>query len=128
MAEIEVVRDVLVVDDEPDIRLLVQAIIEGDPTLRVAAEAASADEALQAMAAGDIDVVILDDQLGAGRTGTEIAAELKEMRPEAIIILYSAVTHPLTRPPGVDACIWKFESELLVPTVRLLLDEFATSG
>ena len=123
MAELEVVRDVLVVDDEPDIRLLLRAMLEGEPTLRVVAEVASADEALAAMAEQPIDVVILDDQLGLGRSGTEIAPQLKALRPHALIVLYSAVTHPLTRPEGIDACIWKFESELLVPTVRLLLDD-----
>ena len=122
MAEVEVVRDVLVVDDEPDIRLLLRAVLDGEPTLRVAAEASNAEEALAAIREHEVDVVILDDQLGDGPTGTAIAPALKEIRPHVATVLYSAVTHPLERVPGLDACIWKFETELLVPTIRLLLD------
>src|SRR3546814_13873832 len=59
----------LVVDDEADVRLLVQLMIDQENRgLRVVGEAASGDEALQVRRRLDVDVVVLDHRM-PGLTG-----------------------------------------------------------
>src|SRR3546814_2550644 len=82
----------LVVDDEADVRLLVQLMIDQENRgLRVVGEAASGDEALQVRRRLDVDVVVLDHRM-PGLTGLETATALLAEAPALPIVLYSAFT------------------------------------
>ncbi|HEY9557580.1 MAG TPA: response regulator, partial [Acidimicrobiales bacterium] len=82
----------LVVDDEADVRLLVQLMIDQENRgLRVVGEAASGDEALQVRRRLDVDVVVLDHRM-PGLTGLETATAMLAEAPDLPIVLYSAFT------------------------------------
>lgn len=66
---------VLIVEDEPRVRRHLRQRLELEPDLDVVAEAADADGALAAVAAGPVDVVVLDVVL-PGRDGFAVAEAL----------------------------------------------------
>ncbi|HEY0601225.1 PAS domain S-box protein [Brevundimonas sp.] len=77
---------VLLVDDEEFVRLSTADML-ADMGYRVI-EAASAEEALRLFSAQPIDLVVTD-HLMPGMTGTELARELREARPELAVLLVS---------------------------------------
>ena len=114
----------LIVDDEDDIRLLLRLAIDGaNHGLRVAAQAATGDEALEIHTDVDVDVVVLDNRM-PGLTGIETATALLEQNPDLPIVLYSAhlddETLAAARAAGIRACITKGNIAELVATLRSL--------
>ncbi len=83
---------ILVVDDEPDMRLLARAVLEAGG-ISVVAEAANGPEAVDRLR--DLDpppiptVVLLDNRM-PGPSGLEVAAQLLAEAPEQLIVLFSA--------------------------------------
>lgn len=77
---------VLLLDDQPDNLLLRSTILR---KYGYVTEAASSIEEAEAML-DDIDIAVLDYHLGAGKFGTEVAAHLRERRPQVPIIILSA--------------------------------------
>jgi two-component system chemotaxis response regulator CheY len=83
---------ILVVDDEPDMRLLARAVLEAHG-ISVVAEAANGHEAVTRLR--DLDpppiptVVLLDNRM-PGPTGLEVAAQLLAETPDQLIVLFSA--------------------------------------
>jgi two-component system OmpR family response regulator len=77
---------VLLLDDQVDNLLLRSTILRKHGYL--SETASSIEEAL--MLLDDIDIAVLDYHLGAGKFGTEVAAKLRERRPEVPIIILSA--------------------------------------
>ena len=114
----------LIVDDEDDIRLLLRLAIDGaNHGLRVAAVAATGQQALEIHTDGDVDfdVVVLDNRM-PGLTGIETALALLERNPDLPIVLYSAHLDDDTRSAadqaGIRACITKGNIAELVGTLR----------
>ena len=112
----------LIVDDEDDIRLLLRLAIDGaNHGLRVAALAATGQEALEIHTDVDVDVVVLDNRM-PGLTGIETAKALLEQNPDLPIVLYSAHLDDDTRSAagqaGIRACIAKGNIAELVATLR----------
>ena len=108
---------ILVVDDEPSIRLLcrVNFELEGHEVV----EAHSLATARQALAEHEIDVVVLDVHL-RGERSDELVAECRARRPPLPVVLVTGsvdVMHPdLDR---ADAVLPKpFELDQLLSTVR----------
>ncbi|MET8795440.1 response regulator transcription factor [Nocardia sp. NPDC004568] len=66
----------LLADDHPVVRAGLRAVLETEPGVAVVAEAATAEEAVGRAGAGDIDVVLMDLQFGAGMNGTEATARI----------------------------------------------------
>jgi DNA-binding NarL/FixJ family response regulator len=64
---------VLLVDDHPVVRSGVKALLESSGKLRLTAEAGTGEAALEILAtsAQDVDVVVMDLQMGAGMNGVE---------------------------------------------------------
>lgn len=64
---------VLLVDDHPVVRSGVKALLESSGKLRLIAEAGTGEAALEILAtsAQDVDVVVMDLQMGAGMNGVE---------------------------------------------------------
>ncbi|MET9745420.1 response regulator transcription factor [Streptomyces ardesiacus] len=76
----------LLADDHPVVRAGLRAVLETEPGIEVAAEAATAEEAVARAAAGGIDVVLMDLQFGGGMNGAEATAAIAA-RPEAPRVL-----------------------------------------
>ena len=115
---------VLVVDDHADVRFLVRTLLrEAGPPLEVAGEAAGAEEALEALDAGEVDVVVLDAIMPVV-DGFEAAEMLLARRPGLPILLCSAIvddrTRELAQAAGISACLSKDHFEA-IPRVALEL-------
>lgn len=80
---------VLIVDDEPDIRLVLRLSMRASQVLEVVGEAASGPEAVDMFAHLRPRIVLLD-QMMPGMTGIETASHLLERWPEQTIVLCSA--------------------------------------
>ena len=114
----------LIVDDEVDVRLLVQLLISRENHgLRVIGEAASGEQALQLRRELDVDVVVLDHRM-PGLTGLETASKMLAEAPHLPIILHSAFTDARieaeARAIGVRDCIPKGDGARLIASLREL--------
>lgn len=104
----------MVVDDEPDVRMLVRLRLELDPRdFRIAAEAGDGKEALQLwreLEAPDPDVVLLDHRM-RGLTGIDVAERMLTERPGQLIVLCSGIMTDALRAraavTGIASCISK---------------------
>ena len=114
----------LIVDDEADVRLLVQLLIDQENgALRVIGQAASGGEALTMRRALDVDLVVLDHRM-PGLTGLETAAAMLAEAPNLPIVLYSAFTDAQmvaeARAVGVRECVAKSDAPRLIAVLREL--------
>jgi CheY-like chemotaxis protein len=115
---------VLVVDDHADVRFLVRTLLrDAGPPLEVAGEAAGADEAVEALARVEVDVVVLDARMPVV-DGFEAAEMLLARRPGLPILLCSAIVDDEIRErataAGISACLSKDHFEA-IPRVALEL-------
>ena len=110
---------VLVVDDEAPIRLLCRLNLELEG-YRVL-EAATIAEAREALAGGEVSVVLLDVHVGAD-DGRDFLRELRIDEPTLPIAMFTGSADVETiRALGADSIIPKpFEPDSLVATVRRL--------
>ncbi|WP_395364980.1 response regulator [Streptomyces sp. YH02] len=65
----------LLADDHPVVRAGLRAVLDTEPDFAVVAEAATAERAVE-LAAGGVDVVLMDLQFGAGMHGSEATAAI----------------------------------------------------
>jgi DNA-binding NtrC family response regulator len=112
-------RVVLIVDDDPSIRMLCRVNLELDGHRAV--EAGTIDEARAAVSAQPVDVVILDVHVGAG-DGLELLTELRRDRPEVPVALLSGTADvDVVQSARPDAVLGKpFELHELRSTVERL--------
>ena len=110
---------VLVVDDEPSIRLLCRVNLELDG--HEVLEAETLEFARQALAQGDIDVVILDVHLH-GERSDDLIPECHARRPPVPVVLVTGSADiSLGGLSEADAILPKpFELDALLSTVRTL--------
>ena len=121
---------VLVVDDQPDLRLLVRMLITAaNNGLHCASEVGSGEEAVAwfDQSCGNeeqMPTVVVLDQMMPGLTGIETARRILARRPSQRIVLFSAYLDDslrhLARSVGIKACIDKRDFDLVVPTVRMV--------
>lgn len=113
----------IVVDDDPDIRMLVRAVISGDARLELTGEAVSADEAIQLAGSVAPQLILLDHSLEGATTGLKAAPALKAAAPDAKILLFTAydMAADANREPAVDGFLRKDEVAKLVPMITRLL-------
>ncbi|MGW7116097.1 response regulator, partial [Streptomyces xanthophaeus] len=76
----------LLADDHPVVRAGLRAVLDTEPDFTVAAEAATAERAVELAAAEPVDVVLMDLQFGPGMHGSEATA-LITARPGAPRVL-----------------------------------------
>lgn len=81
---------VVVVDDEPDLRLLIGRRLQREPRFTVVGEAADIAGAIEAVADAQPDVVLLDLLLGAEH-GRDAVGPLMAAAPEAMIAVLTAL-------------------------------------
>lgn len=115
------VWNVLVVDDEADLRALVRLTLEFEDDLRVIATAANPEEAVRAAAEVRPDLVILDQMLGGRVTGLQVADTLRAEHPDARVIIFSAADDAIDLREGrVDAFVPKMDINELPAIIRSL--------
>jgi DNA-binding NtrC family response regulator len=117
-------QTVLVVDDDPSIRLLCRVNLEFEGC--TVHEAGSLDEARAELERGDIDVVLLDVHVGS-RDGAELLTEIKRDHPGLpVALLTGSADHPVVEGSQADAVLFKpFTLEQLTQTVRALTAQAA---
>lgn len=118
-------KSILIVDDEPSIRLLCRINLELEGF--VVREAGSLADARAELAEGDVGVVLLDVHV-ADENGLEFLAELRRDRPALKVALLTGSAELDVRDERPDAVISKpFAPELLAVRVRALLAEAVDS-
>jgi DNA-binding NarL/FixJ family response regulator len=81
--------DVLIVDDEADIRFMLAFAVRTDPRLRVAGEAINGAHAIEMLKDGCPDAILLDVQMPV-MSGIEAIHSIKQHCHDAKIVMYSA--------------------------------------
>ena len=79
---------VLTVDDQELFRGVARDVIEATPGFESIGEAASGEEALEAVQRLDVDLVLLDVRM-PGMTGIEAAPRIVATRPDVLVVLIS---------------------------------------
>jgi len=96
MTDAQATVDVLIVDDERDMRALLRMLIdEANHGLKVVAEAEDGVEALQQWRQQKPTVIVLDNRM-PGMTGLEIAEEILRLEPDQPIVLFTAYADRVT--------------------------------
>lgn len=113
----------MVVEDEPDIRLVIRLHLTADPRLVVEGEAATAMEAVALARASGPGLVVLDHQIEGDIMGLDAAPLLKEAAPESKILLFTAfdLAKEAAASPHIDAFLSKNDIAKLLPTALALL-------
>ena len=120
---------VLVIDDEPDIRLLVRVVLERDG-FKVIGEAEDGTQALERFHELNPplspSVVLLDNRM-PGLTGLEVAEQMLAQHPTQVIVLFSAhldsTVTERARAIGIAACASKMETHRIPEIIRGLLPQ-----
>ncbi|MHB1854616.1 MAG: response regulator transcription factor [Acidimicrobiales bacterium] len=104
---------VLVVDDEPDLRILLWMAVEADGRCQVVADASTGDEGVALAAEHQPDVVVLD-QMMPGMDGVRAVPLIRQAAPAAKVIMMSALGDAQLREramaAGADAYLEKASS------------------
>lgn len=112
---------ILLVDDEPDILLLLQAMLTA-PTWEIVGKAASGDAALRIATHMKPDVAVVDYMM-PGMHGLEVAERLKKVQPECEVVLFSA--YDVQDVAGVSPFVDHFLAKTDVSRLETLLDRVA---
>ncbi|MEY2404308.1 MAG: hypothetical protein QOD38_1859 [Acidimicrobiaceae bacterium] len=118
----------LLVDDEPDVRLLLRKMIETENDgLFVAGEAADGQEAIDAIERCNPSVIVIDERMPA-MTGMEAAAIIIARHPGRPVVLCTAHLDDELRERagalGIATCVAKRE----MATIPLLLKDLAQTA
>lgn len=114
---------VLIVEDDLDIRAVIEAIFAMDSRFTVAGLADSAEEAVDLARRQAPDIIVLDDRLNGALRGIDAVARFKRVAPKAKIILYTAhadLQARVNREPAVDAFLLKTDPGELLPMAQRL--------
>lgn len=113
----------VVVEDDPGMRMLIRETLSADPRLEIEGEATTLEEAIEQASSDAPDVMILDHYIHGDVMGLEGAPKLKEVAPASKLILFTS--HDLeveaSREPAIDAFLLKKDLRDLLPTIRSLL-------
>jgi DNA-binding NarL/FixJ family response regulator len=80
---------VLIADDDPVMRMLLSAVVSGDPALELVGQAEDADQAITMTSALRPDVILLDVEMPGGG-GLRAARAIKEDAPGVRVLALSA--------------------------------------
>jgi two-component system chemotaxis response regulator CheB len=83
-------KRVMIVEDSPTVRLLLEDIIGGDPRLEIVASVGSAEEALALLHTARPDVISLDIRL-PGMDGFQATRRIMAERPTPIVVVSASV-------------------------------------
>jgi two-component system, NarL family, nitrate/nitrite response regulator NarL len=113
---------ILVVDDHALFRESVARLLQAEPGFEVVAECGSTEEGLRVLKASEIDVVLLDVDLGPER-GTDLLESLRAERFKGKVLLVTAGVEenqiPTLIRKGISGVIMKHSSPaLLIQAIR----------
>jgi DNA-binding NarL/FixJ family response regulator len=119
----EKIKVFVVVEDEPDMRLLISMMLKRDPRLELLGEAASAEQALRMLDSIEPGLIVLDHGIEGDIMGLEAAPLLKAKAPRAKILLFTAfdMSRQAAAEPAIDAFLRKDRIDQLLATVQGLL-------
>lgn len=119
---------ILLVDDEPDILLLLQAMLTA-PTWEVVGKATGGEDALRIAAHMKPDVAVVDYMM-PGMHGMDLAERLKGVDPECSVVLFSAydVGDEAEVSPHVDHFLAKTDVRALVDVLAAVASERGLIG
>ena len=114
---------VLLVDDEPDMRMLVRLTLERTEDIEVVGEAESGLEAIELVGEHAPDVLLLDQMMPGGLTGLETAARVRAAGQDVpIIVLFTAWATAELREQaaavGIQGFLSKDDFSLVAATIR----------
>lgn len=113
----------VVVEDDTDMRLLIELTLGIDDRLDISGGCATAAEAIAEAKRLQPDLVILDHFIEGDVMGLQAAPAIKAAAPGAAILLFTS--HDLEvearREPAVDRFLLKRDISVLVPTVQEML-------
>jgi DNA-binding NarL/FixJ family response regulator len=113
----------VVIEDDPDVQFLIESIFEMDPRFTISQVADSAEEALSLPPTSQPGIIVLDHGLAGPLPGLAAAPLLKELAPQAKIIMFTAHAALRARAdlePAIDAFLLKTEPQKLLPLARQL--------
>jgi DNA-binding NarL/FixJ family response regulator len=104
---------VLLVDDEPDMRMLVRLTLDRTDDIEVVGEASSGLEAIEQLASLAPDVLLLDHMMPGGMTGIETAARVFAEAGTATpwVVLFTAWATPELSDQAASVGIHRFLSK-----------------
>jgi DNA-binding NarL/FixJ family response regulator len=122
-APLTAVHRVLLVEDDPAVADVVAILLETEPDLQLVGTAVSAEHGLELVAELLPDLVLLDNQLTGPLTGVQAAPAVKELVPDAVVLLCTALDlHAVVQAePAIDGYLRKDELVSLVDVARQLL-------
>ena len=113
----------VVVEDDPDVQFLVEAIFSMDARFTLAGVVASAEDGLEVARTSQPGIIVLDHGLSGQLTGLDGAPRIKELAPQAKIIMFTAHADLKDRAdhePAIDGFVLKTESSQLLPLAQRL--------
>jgi DNA-binding NarL/FixJ family response regulator len=115
---------VMLVEDHPDFRRLMEGLLGGQADIKLMAQAGSLAEARKHAAAVRFDVVVLDLSLPDGN-GVDLIADLRRENPDVAVLILSATLDPASvdraAEAGADEIMDKLEPlDKVLDTVRRL--------
>ena len=116
-------KALVVVEDDPDVQFLVETIFSMDRRFTLAGLVASAEEALESLRTSQPRIIVLDHGLSGQLTGLDAAPRIKELAPQAKIIMFTAHADLKVRAdkePAIDGFVLKTESTQLLPLAQRL--------
>jgi DNA-binding NarL/FixJ family response regulator len=119
-------RRILIVDASPLLRRGLAALIDNEPDLAVAAEAATAREALGAIASARPDLVIADFSFEAD-LGLDLVRDIRARHPALPVLLMAIEAAPIyaerAAAAGASGCVNKQAlDESVLTAIRAALD------
>jgi DNA-binding NarL/FixJ family response regulator len=117
-------KSLVLVEDEPDMRLLIRTMLLRDPRLELMGEASSADEALAMLGEKAPDLIVLDHSIEGSMMGLDAAPLFKATAPHCKILIFTAydLSKEVAGEPAVDGFLRKDRIDKLLQTVQKLLD------
>ena len=119
----------LIVDDEPLIRLGIRRALDGDPGLAIAGECATGDEAVAAIEADPPDLVLLDVQMPGG-TGLDVVRRIgpARMPPVIFVTAYDEFAVQAFEVNAVDYLLKPFDPDRLQEAIARARARLAARG
>jgi two-component system response regulator DevR len=93
---------VMLVEDHPDFRRLMESLLGGQADIKLMAQAGSLAEARKHAAAVKFDVVVLDLSLPDGN-GVDLIADLRRENPDVAVLILSATLDPASIDRAAEA-------------------------
>ena len=113
----------LIVEDDPDIQLLIETALFMDARFTLANVTESAEEALESARTTPPEIILLDHGLAGALTGLAAAPQLKALAPHAKIVLFTAHAElkvAADQEPAIDAFLLKTDSTQLLALAQRL--------